>query len=60
MWNLMIFEDVAKTSVVKVMSFDTVNEVSYVVGMPTKTVYNYFHRLIRHRGPLCYVSLFKD
>eukprot|EP01046_Picozoa_sp_COSAG06_P121062 COSAG06_NODE_68515_length_220_cov_19.049587_1_plen_24_part_10 len=24
MWNLMIFEDVAKTSVVKVMSFDTV------------------------------------
>ena len=60
MWNLMIFEDAAKTSVVKVMSFDTVNEVSYVVGMPTKTVYNYFHRLIRPRGPLCYVSLFKD
>eukprot|EP01046_Picozoa_sp_COSAG06_P131310 COSAG06_NODE_80930_length_104_cov_28.000000_1_plen_26_part_01 len=26
MWNLMIFEDVAKTSVVKVMSFDTVGE----------------------------------
>eukprot|EP01046_Picozoa_sp_COSAG06_P048035 COSAG06_NODE_7100_length_2634_cov_107.897830_3_plen_113_part_00 len=45
---------------VKVMSFDTVGEVSYVVGMPTKTVYNYFHRLIRPRGPLCYVSLFKD
>ena len=56
----MIFEDVAKTSVVKVMSFDTVGEVSYVVGMPTKTVYNYFHRLIRPRGPLCYVSLFKE
>ena len=56
----MVFEDLGRTTPVKVMSFETVNEVSYVVGMPTKTVYNYFHRLIRPRGPLCYVSLFKD
>ena len=56
----MVFEDVARTTPVKVMSFETVNEVSYVVGMPAKTIYNYFHRLIRPRGPLQYVSLFKD
>ena len=60
MWHLMVFEDEARTAPVKVMSFETVNEVSYVVGMPAKTVYNYFHRLIRPRGPLKYVSLFKD
>ena len=56
----MVFEDEARTAPVKVMSFETVNEVSYVVGMPSKTVYNYFHRLIRPRGPLRFVSLFKD
>ena len=56
----MVFEDEARTTPIKVMSFETVNEVSYVVGMPTKTVYNYFHRLIRPRGSLRYVSLFKD
>lgn len=60
MWHLMVFEDVARTTPVKVMSFETVNEVSYVVGMPAKTIYNYFHRLIQPRGPLRYVSLFKD
>ena len=60
MRHLMVFEDLGRTTPVKVMSFETVNEVSYVVGMPAKTVYNYFHRLIRPRGPLCYVSLFKD
>lgn len=47
MWHLMVFEDEARTAPVKVMSFETVNEVSYVVGMPSKTIYNYFHRLIR-------------
>ena len=60
MWHLMVFQDEARTALVKVMSFETVNEVSYVVGMPAKTIYNYFHRLIRPRGPLKYVSLFKD
>ena len=37
-----------------------VNEVAQVVGLPTNTVYNFFHRLIQPRGPLKYVSLFKD
>ena len=32
------------------MNFDTVNDVSYVVGQPAKTIYNFFHRLIRPRG----------
>lgn len=49
MWHLMVFEDEARTAPVKVMSFETVNEVSYVVGLPSKTVYNYSHRL--ERGP---------
>ena len=60
MWHLMVFSDQARTEPVKVMSFDTVNDVSYVVGEPAKTIYNFFHRLIRPRGSLRYVSLFKD
>ena len=60
MWHLMVFDDPGRTNPIKVMSFDTVNEVAQVVGLPTTTVYNFFHRLIQPRGPLKYVSLFKD
>ena len=60
MWHLMVFDDPGRTNPIKVMSFDTVNEVAQVVGLPTNTVYNFFHRLIQPRGSLKYVSLFKD
>lgn len=60
MWHLMVFDDPGRTNPIKVMSFDTVNEVAQVVGLPTNTVYNFFHRLIQPRGSLRYVSLFKD
>ena len=60
MWHLMVFADLGRTTPVKVMTFDTVNEVAQVVGLPASTVYNFFHRLIQPRGTLKYVSLFKD
>ena len=60
MWHLMVFADLARTEIVKVMTFDTAHEVGYVVGMATPTVYNFFHQLIHARGSLRYVSLFKD
>ena len=60
MWHLMVFGDLGRTNPIKVMSFDTVNEVAQVVGLPTTTVYNFFHRLIQPRGSLRYVALFKD
>ena len=56
----MVFADLGRTAPVKVMTFNTVNEVAQVVGLPTNTVFNFFHRLIRPRGTLQYVSLFKD
>ena len=56
----MVFEDETRSKPVKVMSFETVNDVAYVVGLPGKTVYNFFHNLIKSRGSLRYVSLFKD
>ena len=60
MWHLMVFEDPGRTTPVKVMSFETVRQVAYVVGMPTSTVFNFFHNLIHARGSLRYVALFKD
>jgi len=60
MWHLMVFEDESRSTPVKVMTFETVNDVAYVVGFPAKTVYNFFHNLIKGRGSLRYVSLFKD
>ena len=44
-WHLMVFADLGRTAPVKVMTFNTVNEVAQVVGFPTNTVFNFFHRL---------------
>ena len=58
-WHVMIFGDVQKTRVVKVVTLPTMKDVSYVVGESVQSVSNYFHNLIRARGALEYVCIFK-
>ena len=58
-WHVMIFEDPAKTHLIKVLSLDNIKQVSYIVGHTPSIVSNYFHNLIRPRGGLQYVSIFK-
>ena len=40
-------------------SVHTIKEVAYIVGMAPQSVSNFFHNLIKARGTLKYVALFK-
>ena len=59
MWHLMVFTDETKTQPLKVISVRTIKEVAYIVGMAPQSVSNFFHHLIKARGTLKYVALFK-
>jgi hypothetical protein len=59
MWHLMVFTDETKSQPLKVISVHTIKEVAYIVGMAPQSVSNFFHNLIKARGTLKYVALFK-
>ena len=59
MWHLMIFCDVERTQIAKVMTLLTMHDVAAVVGLPTQVVSNFYHKMIRSHGNLRYIALFK-
>ena len=60
MWHLMVFNDSSRTTPLKVLTLNSIKEVAYIVGVTPQSVSNYFHQLIKPRGALKYVALFKD
>lgn len=56
-WYLFVFIDKDKTELYKVMKFDKIKDLAYVVGLEHTIVSNYFHNLIKPRGLLeyCYI-----
>ena len=48
-WYLFVFIDKDKTDLYKVMKFDKIKDLAYVVGLEHTIVSNYFHNLIKHR-----------
>ena len=59
-WYLYLFEDEEKTEIFKIMKFNTMNEMSAVVGMPSNILSNYFHGLIKPRGVLKYCLIYQS
>ena len=60
MWNVMVFADETRTSIVKVMTFQTIKQMSEVIGEPPQSISNFYHGLIRPRGALKYIAMFKN
>ena len=60
-WLLFLFEDKEKEKLYKILDFDTMKDLSYVLGVNHQVVSNYFHQLIKPRGILnnCYIYQFK-
>ena len=58
-WILYVFLDKDRTDLLKVMDFNTIKEVSYIVGEPPQTISNYYHQLIKERGLLKYCYLYQ-
>ena len=59
-WILHLYKDIEKTDLIKVMEFDTIKDCSYVLGVDTQIISNYFHGLIKPRGVLCYTILYQS
>ena len=59
MWHVMVFEDENHTTLVRVLQLRTVKDVGALVQLPATTVSNFYHRLIKPKGALHYIQMFK-
>tara|TARA_R110001632_G_scaffold215441_1_gene342571 strand:- start:262 stop:486 length:225 start_codon:yes stop_codon:yes gene_type:complete len=58
-WYLFIFKDKDKTELYKIMKFEKIKDLSYIVGLDHTIVSNYFHNLIKPRGALKYCYIYQ-
>lgn len=59
-WLVHLYEDTTKTNLLKVMEFQTIKDISYVLNIPSQTISNYFHGLIKPRGILNYCIVYQS
>jgi hypothetical protein len=59
-WCVYLFEEIEHKNIFKIMKFDTIKEVSFVLNIPPQTISNYFHGLIKPRGILNYCVLYQS
>ena len=58
-WILEIYVDREKAQLLKVYEFNTMRDVGYVLNMSPSTVSNFYHRLIKPKGALKCIAMFK-
>ena len=56
-WYLTLFTDIEKTNPFKVLKCNTINDISYLLDMPSQTISNYYHKQIKARGVLKYCNI---
>jgi len=49
-----------KKEIIKTMKFNTINEMSDVLGLKPAVLSNYFHGLIKPRGVLNYCNIYQS
>ena len=59
-WYVYLFEGEDKKEIFKIMKFNTIKDVSYVLDIPAQTISNYFHGLIKPREVLRYCSIYQS
>lgn len=59
-WLVYLFEEPEKKNILKIMEFRSVNDISYVLGLPSQTISNCFHGLIKPRGILKNCVIFQS
>ena len=59
-WILHLYTDENKEELLKVMDFETIKDISYVLGIDSQVISNYFHGLIKPRGILKYCVLYQS
>ena len=59
-WILVLFDSTNKNNIFKIWEFNTMKELSYVIGMDSQVVSNYYHKLINSRENLKYCSIYQS
>lgn len=59
-WILHLYKDKEHTDLIKVMEFDTIKKISYVLQIDSQVISNYFHGLIKPRGILEFCVLYQS
>lgn len=58
-WVVYLFTDESKTDILKIMEFRSVKEIEEVFNIPSQTISNCFHGLIKPRGMLKNCAIFQ-
>jgi len=58
-WYLFVFDSIEKNNLLKIMKFNKIKDLSYVVDLSPTIVSNYFHNLIKPRGLLKYCYIYQ-
>ena len=59
-WYVYLYEGKDKKDIFKIMKFDTINEMSQVMGLKSSVLSNYFHGLIKPRDILEYCMIYQS
>ena len=59
-WYVYLFEGKDKKDIFKIMKFNTINEMSKVMGLKSSVLSNYFHGLIKPREILEYCMIYQS
>ena len=59
-WYVYLFECKDKKDIFKIMKFNTINEMSKVMGLKSSVLSNYFHGLIKPRDILEYCMIYQS
>ena len=59
-WFVYLFDSEEKKEIIKIMKFNTINEMSYVLQTPSSVLSNYFHGLIKPRDILKYCIIYQS
>jgi hypothetical protein len=59
-WYVYLFEGKDKKDIFKIMKFNTINEMSQVMGLKSSVLSNYFHGLIKPRDILEYCMIYQS
>jgi hypothetical protein len=56
-WYLIIFTNIEKTEVFKIIPCNTIKEMSYYLDITPSIISNYYHKQIKARGVLQYCNI---
>ena len=58
-WYIFLYYDKEYKELYKILDFATISEVSYILDLKPQTISNYYHKLIKPRGVLKNVNIFR-